>query len=150
MKPERLPNRENPGGVHEALAHDSAELHVSGEARYVDDLPEPPGTLYAALGMSSETCAEIRAIDLDPVRRAPGVVGVAGVDPHPGAAADHAVADGVVVGSAPIVLGKAVLRMTSPRAVGTHTVTARYEGDGTFAAGTSAAKRQTVTLAAAI
>src|SRR5437867_8424434 len=72
MKPERLPA----GGVHEALAHDSAELHVAGEARYVDDLPEPPGTLYAALGMSSETCAEIRSIDLDPVRRARGVVAV--------------------------------------------------------------------------
>ena len=84
MKSERLPNRENPGGVHEALAHDSAELHVSGEARYVDDLPEPPGTLYAALGMSSETCAEIRAIDLDPVRRASGVVAVLAASDIPG------------------------------------------------------------------
>ncbi|HEY3076365.1 MAG TPA: xanthine dehydrogenase molybdopterin binding subunit [Burkholderiales bacterium] len=84
MKPERLPNWENSGGVHEALAHDSAELHVSGEARYVDDLAEPPGTLYASLGMSSETCAEVRAIDLDPVRRAPGVVAVVAAGDIPG------------------------------------------------------------------
>ncbi|HYL24407.1 MAG TPA: xanthine dehydrogenase molybdopterin binding subunit [Burkholderiales bacterium] len=80
MKPERLPS----GGVHEALAHDSAELHVCGEARYVDDLPEPPGTLYAALGMSSETHAEIRVIDLEPVRRAPGVVAVVAAPDIPG------------------------------------------------------------------
>ena len=29
--------------IREPLPHDSASLHVSGEARYVDDLPEPPG-----------------------------------------------------------------------------------------------------------
>src|SRR5207244_1797882 len=80
VKPERLPS----GGVHEALAHDSAELHVAGEARYVDDLPEPPGTLYAALGMSSETHAEVRALDLEPVRRAPGVVAVVAARDIPG------------------------------------------------------------------
>ena len=55
MKAERPAPR-----VHEALPHDSAALHVSGEARYVDDLPEPPGTLYAAFGMSTETHAKIR------------------------------------------------------------------------------------------
>ena len=80
MKPEQLPA----GAVHEALAHDSAELHVSGEARYVDDLPEPPGTLYAALGMSSETHAEVRTLDLEPVRRAPGVVAVVTASDIPG------------------------------------------------------------------
>jgi xanthine dehydrogenase large subunit len=70
--------------IHEALAHDSAALHVSGEARYVDDLPEPPGTLYAALGVSSETFARLRSLDLDPVRRAPGVVAVLAADDVPG------------------------------------------------------------------
>jgi xanthine dehydrogenase large subunit len=80
LKPERLPS----GGVHEALAHDSAELHVSGEARYVDDLPEPPGTLHAALGMSTHTHAEVRSLDLDPVRRAPGVIAVVGAGDIPG------------------------------------------------------------------
>jgi xanthine dehydrogenase large subunit len=73
------------GGVHQALAHDSAELHVAGEARYIDDLPEPPGTLYAAMGLSTETFARIKALDLDPVRRAPGVVAVVAADDIPGA-----------------------------------------------------------------
>jgi xanthine dehydrogenase large subunit len=70
--------------IREALAHDSAALHVSGEARYVDDLPEPPGTLYAALGVSEETHARVLSIDLDPVRRAPGVVAVIAAADIPG------------------------------------------------------------------
>jgi xanthine dehydrogenase large subunit len=73
------------GGVHAALPHDSAELHVAGEARYVDDLPEPPGTLYAALGVSTEAFAKLKAIDLDPVRSAPGVVAVVAAADIPGA-----------------------------------------------------------------
>jgi xanthine dehydrogenase large subunit len=84
MKAERLPNKEQAPGVHEALAHDSAELHVAGEARYVDDLPEPPGMLYAALGMSTETHAELRELDLEPVRRASGVVAVVAAADIPG------------------------------------------------------------------
>ena len=32
------------------IRHDSAHLHVSGSARYIDDIPEPKGTLYAAVG----------------------------------------------------------------------------------------------------
>jgi xanthine dehydrogenase large subunit len=70
--------------IHEPLPHDSADLHVSGEARYVDDLPEPPGTLHAALGISQETHAKIGSIDLEPVRRAPGVVAVIGAADIPG------------------------------------------------------------------
>ena len=30
------------GGVHTSLRHDSGHKHVSGEAVYVDDIPEPP------------------------------------------------------------------------------------------------------------
>jgi xanthine dehydrogenase large subunit len=70
--------------IHEPLAHDSAALHVSGEARYIDDLPEPPGTLHAALGVSQETHAKILSMDLDPVRRAPGVVSVIAAADIPG------------------------------------------------------------------
>ena len=72
------------GGVHEALPHDSAALHVTGEARYIDDLPEPPGMLYAALGMSTETHAKVVALDLEAVRRAPGVVAVVTAADLPG------------------------------------------------------------------
>jgi xanthine dehydrogenase large subunit len=70
--------------IREALPHDSATLHVSGEARYVDDLPEPPGTLHAALGVSQETHAKILSLDLNPVRRAPGVVAVIAAGDLPG------------------------------------------------------------------
>ena len=70
--------------IRQALPHDSAGLHVSGEARYVDDLPEPPGTLYAALGMSTETHAKVLSLDLEPVRRAPGVVAVVAAAEIPG------------------------------------------------------------------
>ena len=73
------------GGVREALAHDSAELHVAGAAHYIDDLPEPPGTLYAALGLSTEAFARLKSIDLGPVRQAPGVVAVVAAGDIPGA-----------------------------------------------------------------
>ena len=56
--------------------HESAHLHVSGEAVYVDDIPELDGTLFAALGTSTHAHAIIKAIDLAGVRAAPGVVTV--------------------------------------------------------------------------
>jgi xanthine dehydrogenase large subunit len=58
------------------LPHESAELHVSGEARYTDDLPELAGTLYIALGLSRHAHARIVSLDLTAVREAPGVVAV--------------------------------------------------------------------------
>jgi xanthine dehydrogenase large subunit len=70
--------------IHQALPHDSAALHVSGEARYVDDLPEPPGTLHAAFGVSSEAHARILAVDLGPVHEAEGVVAVLTAGDIPG------------------------------------------------------------------
>ncbi|MBV9077249.1 MAG: xanthine dehydrogenase molybdopterin binding subunit, partial [Methylobacteriaceae bacterium] len=59
-----------------ARPHDSAEKHVTGEARYIDDLPAPEGLLHAYLGLSTEAHARILALDLDAVRSAPGVVAV--------------------------------------------------------------------------
>ena len=58
------------------IPHDSAVLHVTGEADYTDDLPEPRGTLYAAIGVSPIAHAAIAAVDLDAVRAVPGVVDV--------------------------------------------------------------------------
>ena len=57
-----------------ALAHDSARLHVTGEAAYTDDLPEPRGTLYAALGCSPVAHGRLRGVDLAAVRAAADVV----------------------------------------------------------------------------
>jgi xanthine dehydrogenase large subunit len=59
-----------------ARPHESAELHVLGQATYTDDIPELQGTLHAALGLSSKAHARIGAMDLAPVRNSPGVVAV--------------------------------------------------------------------------
>ncbi len=64
------------GGVGVALRHESAHLHVAGEAAYVDDILEARGTLHAAFGLSARAHARIRELDLAPVRAAPGVVAV--------------------------------------------------------------------------
>lgn len=56
------------------LQHDSAGKHVSGEALYIDDLPEPAGLLHVYLGLSERAHARILGMDLDPVRAAPGVM----------------------------------------------------------------------------
>jgi xanthine dehydrogenase large subunit len=59
-----------------ARPHESAELHVSGEAAYTDDLPEFAGTLHVALGLSRHAHARIVSLDLEAVSAAPGVVAV--------------------------------------------------------------------------
>ena len=59
-----------------ARPHESAALHVLGQATYTDDIPELQGTLHAALGLSSTAHARITSMDLAPVRNAPGVVAV--------------------------------------------------------------------------
>ena len=62
--------------VAKPLPHDAAHLHVTGAARYVDDMPTPAGTLHLAFGLSPSACGTITAIDLNAVRDAPGVVAV--------------------------------------------------------------------------
>ena len=64
------------GAVGAAVRHDSAHLHVAGEAAYVDDILEARGTQHAALGLSPRAHAKIRSMDLAAVRGAPGVVAV--------------------------------------------------------------------------
>ena len=64
------------GGVGAPQVHDSAHLHVTGEAAYIDDIAEPHGTLHAAVGMSVRAHARIESLDLTQVRAAPGVVAV--------------------------------------------------------------------------
>ncbi len=62
--------------VRQSVAHESAGLHVQGAARYTDDLTEPKGMLFAAVGTSPLAHGRIQSMDLDPVRAAPGVVAV--------------------------------------------------------------------------
>ncbi len=64
--------------------HESARLHVMGEATYVDDIPEIAGTLHAALGLSEQAHARIRTLDLTAVRESPGVVAVFTAEDIPG------------------------------------------------------------------
>ena len=58
------------------LPHDAAALHVTGAARYVDDIPMPANTLHLAFGLSSIAHGDITSVDLSAVRAAPGVVAV--------------------------------------------------------------------------
>ncbi|HEX7693439.1 MAG TPA: molybdopterin cofactor-binding domain-containing protein, partial [Sphingomonas sp.] len=74
-----------PGAVHASQAHDSAVAHVTGGARYVDDVPEAPGTLHLAFGLAGDGHGRIVAMDLAAVRAAPGVVGVYTAADIPGA-----------------------------------------------------------------
>ncbi|SIQ28744.1 xanthine dehydrogenase, molybdenum binding subunit apoprotein [Rhizobium sp. RU20A] len=64
------------GRMHTKLRHDSAHKHVAGTADYIDDIPEPAGTLHGALGMTDRAHAEIVAMDLSAVIATPGVVAV--------------------------------------------------------------------------
>ena len=59
-----------------SLPHDAARLHVTGQARYVDDIPTPAGTLSLAFGLSEIAHGRIKSLDLDAVRAAPGVMAV--------------------------------------------------------------------------
>lgn len=78
------PERAARGGVGAAVRHESAHLHVAGEATYVDDIREARGTLHAAFGLAARAHARIRSIDLAAVRAAPGVVAVLCADDIPG------------------------------------------------------------------
>jgi len=62
--------------VGRARKHESAELHVRGQATYTDDIAELAGTLHAALGLSARAHAHVKSIDLAPVRASRGVVAV--------------------------------------------------------------------------
>ncbi len=63
------------GGAHAAVAHDSASGHVTGAARYLDDLPMQAGALEAALVLSPHAHARIRHVDLSNALAIPGVHG---------------------------------------------------------------------------
>jgi len=62
--------------VGKSRPHESARLHVLGQADYTDDINELRGTLHAALGLSGKAHARILDIDLSTVRASRGVVAV--------------------------------------------------------------------------
>ncbi len=67
-----------PGVQGRELTHESAVLHVTGEAVYTDDLPELRGTLYAALVLSPVAHGELigEGIDRQALLAEHGVVAV--------------------------------------------------------------------------
>ena len=72
------------GQIHTAQRHDSALKHVTGQALYIDDIAEPPGTLHAALVLSPIASGRLRKLDLSAAAESPGVVAVLAAGDIPG------------------------------------------------------------------
>ena len=62
--------------ISEERPHESSIKHVSGNAYYTDDILEPPGTLYGAIGWSKRAHAIIKKINLEEVEKSEGVISV--------------------------------------------------------------------------
>jgi len=69
--------------VAKPLPHDAAHLHVTGAARYVDDMPTPAGALHIAFGTSQVAHGTITSVDLSAVSAATDVVDVLMADDLP-------------------------------------------------------------------
>ncbi len=72
------------GGVHEPRAHDSSIRHVTGEAVYTGDIKLPADAVAVFIATSPHAHAAIRSIDLEAVRRQPGIIAVLGAGDIPG------------------------------------------------------------------
>ncbi len=72
------------GAVHKDLRHDSAHKHVSGDAVYIDDMPEPKDLLHIYVAMSDKAHARIKSMDLTAVEAAKGVALVLTAEDIPG------------------------------------------------------------------
>ena len=62
--------------ISEKRPHESGIKHVSGRAFYIDDISEPPGTLFGAIGWSKKAHAIIKKMNLDEVIKSEGVIAV--------------------------------------------------------------------------
>ena len=80
--------------VMESRPHESGTKHVSGYANYIDDIIEPEGTLYGAIGYSKKAYAIIKKLDLREVWKSEGVVSVVTSADIPGRNDVGAVHDG--------------------------------------------------------
>ena len=72
------------GAVHDTRRHDSGSKHVTGQARYVDDIAAPADCLAVHIALSPHAHAKILAKDLSAVRAAPGVACVLAAEDIPG------------------------------------------------------------------
>ena len=69
---------------HKSISHESGEKHVTGSANYTDDLLEPEGLLFGAIGYSKYAHAIIKNIDLREVEKSDGVISVVTINDIPG------------------------------------------------------------------
>lgn len=67
-----------------SMKHESAILHVTGKAQYIDDLPEPKSLLHVVPGLSEKAHARLVSVDLSDVWAYPGVVCVLTAEDIPG------------------------------------------------------------------
>jgi xanthine dehydrogenase large subunit len=67
-----------------SIAHESAQAQVQGAVRYVDDIPELQGTLYAAPVMSAVAHGRVRSLDFSAALSIPGVRGIVTAQDIPG------------------------------------------------------------------
>ena len=74
----------SPDVVGRDLPHESAIGHVSGAARYIDDLPLPDNAAHVACGFAPVACGKLVSLDLSAVRAAPGVLDVITASDVPG------------------------------------------------------------------
>ena len=70
--------------IEQARPHESGSKHVSGYANYIDDIIEPEGTLYGAIGYSKKAHALITKLNLNEVWKSEGVVSVVTYKDIPG------------------------------------------------------------------
>ena len=80
------PNKDaaNQGTIGKSHQHESAIRQVSGQARYVDDIPEAANLHHAAVGVSPVTSGTITSLDLSLVKASEGVIDVITVADIPG------------------------------------------------------------------
>lgn len=70
--------------THQPITHDSAHLHVTGQAEYTDDIPEPAGCLHAAIGWSPVAHGTLNSMELQQLSEADNVVAIITTDDIPG------------------------------------------------------------------
>ncbi len=64
------------GSAGAAMRHDSALRHATGQARFLDDMPEPAGMLHAALVPAPLAHGRITALHTEAAAAMPGIIAV--------------------------------------------------------------------------
>ena len=74
----------NTSAMGKPTPHESARLHLTGKALYIDDIAAPEGCLHAYVGMANVACGLLKRQDLMAVTAADGVVDVITAKDIPG------------------------------------------------------------------